>query len=177
MLSSAIYAFRRDQQHIDFRQFGASVSASARPHKRRRADTQGNVEVAAALSDLASPLASAVWGLKDSLDDYLEHLSAERAQLLASTPLSIPNSASASASRTHSLTVASAPPVRPSRHRKADAIKLLLEAELTLSDSDKARLIHVFRRDAGAADTYLLISEEAGDGVRRRWVEQLLEGG
>lgn len=63
---------------------------------------------------------------------------------------------------------------KSSRHRKADAINLLLDAELSLSDDAKARIIHIFRRDASAADTYMQLSEISSDDVRNKWIEQLL---
>jgi hypothetical protein len=86
------------------------------------------------------------------LDDYLEQLADGRARM------------------------SGGPVLKLSRHRKAEAINLLLEAELALSDDDKARIIHIFRRDASAADTYLQLSEISSDSVRRKWIEHLLSG-
>lgn len=125
---------------------------STRPAKRRRVDSSAGA--ATSLAELADPLAEAIWGLKDTLDDYIEQLS-DRARLTGATQ--------------NALT-------KPSRHRKADAINLLLEAELALVDDDKARIIHIFRRDASAADTYMQLSEISSDNVRKRWLQQLLSG-
>lgn len=65
----------------------------------------------------------------------------------------------------------------PSRHRVNAAIITLLDqrSEIHLSPEDKARIVHIFGRDAGAAEHYLLLCHfPSAAAVRTAWISQLL---